>query len=126
MNLQSSQALTIEMPKEDTVIIKARSVMRILLSLGIMVAAVISIGLASLIYPFAPRQSSSVRFDGFIVLPSRRLPSVLDYMTFNGLDLFGAGTSIGNLFKVTIDAGELGTGKVVAELTDVAGVHGVA
>jgi DNA-binding beta-propeller fold protein YncE len=108
------------------VIIEARSVKRTLLILGIMAAAVTFIGLASLIYPFAPSQSSAIRFDGFIVLPSRTSLSVLDYMTLNGRDLFVTGTSIGSLFKVKIDPGEQGTGKAVMELTDAAGVHGVA
>ncbi len=44
-----------------------------LLTLGITVVTVTSIGLAALIYPSAPSQSSSIRFDGFIVLPRRTL-----------------------------------------------------
>ena len=112
--------------KENTVIIKARSVKRMLLTLGVTVVSVTSIGLTALIYPSAPSQSSSVRFDGFIVLPKRNLLSILDYMTLNGRDLFVAGTSTGSLFKVKIDAGEQGTGKAVMELTGANGVHGVA
>jgi DNA-binding beta-propeller fold protein YncE len=108
------------------VIIKARSVKRTLLTVGIIAVAVTSIGLASLIYPFAPSQSSSIRFDGFIVLPSRNSLSVLDYMTLNGGDLFVAGTSIGSLFKVKIDPNDRGTGKPVMELTGAPGVHGLA
>ena len=106
-------------------IIKNRSVKRILLIVGLITAVVTSMSLASLIYPFAPSQSSSIRFDGFIVLPSRASLSVLDYMTLNGGDLFVAGTSIGRLFKVKLDPAQQGTGKVVAELADAAGVHGV-
>jgi len=108
------------------VIIRARSLKWILLILGIMAAAAMSISLALLIYPFAPSQSSSIRFDGFIVLPSRTPLSVLDYMTMNGRDLLVTGTSIGSLFKVKIDPDERGTGKAAMELTGTPGVHGVA
>jgi len=111
---------------ENTVIIKARSVKRMLLTLGVTVVIVTSIGLAALIYPSTPSQSRSVRFDGFIVLPRRNLLSVLDYMTLNGRDLLVAGTSLDSLFKVKIDPGEQGTGKAVMELTGASGVHGVA
>jgi len=97
-----------------------------LLTLGVTVVIVTSIGLAALIYPSTPSQSSSVRFDGFIVLPRRTSLSVLDYMTLNGRDLFVAGTSIGSLFKVKLDPGELGTGKAVIELAGALDIHGVA
>jgi DNA-binding beta-propeller fold protein YncE len=110
----------------NTVTIKARSVKRKLLTLGITLVGVALAGLAAFSYPFAPSQSSSLRFDGFIVLPSRTLLSVLDYMTWNGRDLLVAGTSIGSLFKVTIDPRQQGTGKVTMELTGAAGVHGAA
>jgi DNA-binding beta-propeller fold protein YncE len=103
-----------------------QSVKRTLLTLGITVVAVASIGLAALIYPSAPSQSSSIRFDGFIILPRRTSLSVLDYMILNGRDLFVTGTSIGSLFKVKIDPNERGTGKAVMELTGAPGVHGVA
>jgi DNA-binding beta-propeller fold protein YncE len=118
--------VSIETRRKNTVIIKARSVKRMLLTLGITVVAVTSIGLAALIYPSAPSQSSSIRFDGFIVLPRRTSLSVLDYMTLNGRDLFVTGTSIGSLFKVKIDPDEQGTGKAVMELTGAPGVHGLA
>ena len=107
-------------------IIKAPSVKRTLLILGITVVAVTSIGLVGLIYPSEPSQSSSVRFDGFIVLPRRTALNVLDYMTLNSSDLFVTGTSIGSLFKVKIDPDEKGTGRAVMELTGAPGVHGVA
>ena len=97
-----------------------------LLILGVTVAAVTSMGLAALIYPFAPSESSSIRFDGFIVLPRRSSLSVLDYMTLNGRDLFVAGTSIGSLFKIKLDPGEHGTGKAVMELAGAPDIHGVA
>jgi DNA-binding beta-propeller fold protein YncE len=102
-----------------------RNVKRIFLALGITAAAVTSLGLAALIYPFTPGQSSSVRFEGFIVLPSRAALSVLDYMTFNGSDLYVAGTSPGSLFKAKIGT-NIGTNPTVMELRDAAGVHGVA
>jgi YVTN family beta-propeller protein len=94
--------------------------------LGIGVAVVAVIGLAWLVYPAEPSQSSSMRFDGFIVLPTRAYLSVLDYLTLNGRDLFIAGTSIGSLFKVRIDPGDPGTGEVVRDLMGADGVHGVA
>jgi hypothetical protein len=96
-----------------------------LLTLGITVVAFTSIGLAALIYPSAPSQSRSVRFDGFIVLPRRTPLSVLDSVTFNSRDLFVTDTSTGSLFKVKIDADQQGTGKAVMELTGASGVHGV-
>lgn len=105
---------------------KAQTVKRTLLILGITAAAVTSISLAALIYPFAPSHSAFVRFDGFIVLPRRTSLSVLDYVTLNGPDLFVAGTSIGSLFKVKIDHSGQGTGKAVMELRGAPGVHGVA
>jgi DNA-binding beta-propeller fold protein YncE len=98
---------------------------RMLLILGITAAAVASIALASLIYPSAPGRSSSMRFDGFIVLPTRTSLSVLDYLTFNGRDLFVAGTSVGSLFKVRIDSDGRSAGNIT-ELTGANGVHGVA
>src|SRR5260221_12696839 len=101
------------MPNETTVIITSQSVKRTLLIVETVAAGVTFMGLASLIYAFAPSQSSSLRFDGFIVLPRRTSLSVLDYMTFNGRDLFVAGTSIGSLFKVKIDPGQQGTGTAV-------------
>ncbi|MCU1259998.1 MAG: hypothetical protein JWO80_2883 [Bryobacterales bacterium] len=106
--------------------IKARTIKRIPLILGITVIAVTSLSLASLIYPSAPSPSRYLRFDGFIVLPTHKSLNVLDYMTLNGPDLFVAGTSIASLFKVKIDPDEQGTGKVVQELTGAPGVHGVA
>jgi len=112
------------------VIIKARSVKRMLLTLGITVAAVTSTGLAALIYISAPtfrtQSVTSMRFDGFIVLPSRASLSLLDYMAVNGRDLFVAGTWPGGLSKVRIDAEEQGTRKAVLELTTPPGTHGVA
>lgn len=96
------------------------------LVVGLMVVAVTSVGLASLIYPSVPSRSSSMSFDGFIVLPMRASLNVLDYLTLNGRDLFIAGTSLGSVFKVEIDPGDQRTGKLVAELTGAKGVHGVA
>jgi DNA-binding beta-propeller fold protein YncE len=106
--------------------IKVSKINRMLLTLGIMVVAVTSIGLASLIYPSAPGRSSSMRFDGFIVLPTRTSLNILDYLTLNGRDLFVAGTSLGSLFKIEIDPNKQGTGKTVMELMGATGVHGVA
>jgi DNA-binding beta-propeller fold protein YncE len=93
---------------------------------GLMVLGVTSVGLASLIYPSVPSRSSSMRFDGFIVLPTRASLNVLDYLTLNGRDLFIAGTSSGSVFKVEIDPGDQRTGELVAELRGSKGVHGVA
>jgi DNA-binding beta-propeller fold protein YncE len=106
--------------------IKAGRIGRIMLFLSITVVAIASLGLVSLVYTSAPGRSSSMRFDGFIALPARASLNVLDYLTFNGRDLFVAGTSAGSVFKVEIDPHEQGTGRTVMELRGASGVHGVA
>jgi DNA-binding beta-propeller fold protein YncE len=98
----------------------------VLLTVGGIVLAVVFSGLTTIICPLAPGPSVSMRFDGFIVLPTRGMLNVLDYMALQDHDLFLAGTSLNRLFKIKIDSSERATGKTIAELPGVDGVHGVA
>jgi YVTN family beta-propeller protein len=110
----------------DIVHDKLRRIVRAMQIVGITMAAAVAVGLTWLVYPAQPSRSSSMRFDGFIVLPTRACLSVLDYLTLDGRDLFVAGTSIDTLFKVRIEPGEQGTGEAVRDLMRADGVHGVA
>jgi DNA-binding beta-propeller fold protein YncE len=102
------------------------NIKRIFLSTGILLLVTASAALAWLIYPATPGSSRSLRFDGFIVLPQRTSLNVLDYLTFNGRDLFVAATSLNSLFRISTDPNQAGRNQAVGELTGAAGVHGVA
>jgi DNA-binding beta-propeller fold protein YncE len=88
--------------------------------------AIVSIGLAYLIYPARPAHSRFMGFDGFILLPKGGILNVLDYLTLNAGALLIADESTGSVFKIAVDAGPNGTGETVMELRAAPSVHGVA
>src|ERR1700722_14660736 len=56
-----------------------------------------------LIYPGTPSKASSLIFQGYVPLPSRRVLSVLDYLTVNDDMLYVTGESTGDVYRVHIN-----------------------
>jgi DNA-binding beta-propeller fold protein YncE len=79
-----------------------RKVFRLLLAtLGVCLVAIVSFGLW-LVIPGEPRSTSSLRFDGYILLPKGKFLNVLDYISFSGSDLFVTSESDGSVFKADL------------------------
>ena len=60
-----------------------------------------------LIFPGTPRSTSSLKFEGFVLLPKDRragLLTVLDYLTLSGKDLFVTNISTGTVYKIPLHA----------------------
>jgi DNA-binding beta-propeller fold protein YncE len=105
---------------------KPLPVVRVLWTTLVVFLAVVSIGLAYLIYPGRPAHSRFVDFDGFIMLPKGGILNVLDYLTLNDRALLIAGESTGSVFKIALDAEPQGTGKTVMEFRGAPSLHGIA
>jgi YVTN family beta-propeller protein len=60
-----------------------------------------------LIFPGTPRSASSLKFEGFVLLPKdgrAGLLTVLDYLTLSGKDLFVTNISSGTVYKIPLHA----------------------
>jgi DNA-binding beta-propeller fold protein YncE len=80
----------------------------------------------SLIYPGTPGAARSLKFQGYIPLPTGAGLNVLDYLTVNRADLFVTNVSSGSVYKIALHGAALPS---VADITVLAGPpspHGVA
>jgi hypothetical protein len=80
-----------------------------------MLAAAIA-GAGYLMYPGTPSHASSLVFQGYVLLPSNRVLSVLDYLMVKDDKLFVAGESTGDVYRVQIRKDSLPTAADVAIL----------
>jgi len=83
---------------------------------------------AMLIIPGRPRNSISLRFDGYIVLPkvkSDGAVTMLDYLTVFGDDLFVTSVSTGAVYKIGLRAHALPESADVSVLESEPAAHGV-
>src|SRR3981081_1982986 len=78
-----------------------------------------------LIYPGTPGTSASMKFQGYIPLPSATTLSVLDYLTVDEDRLFVTGESSGDLYKIQLAGSSLPTVADVSRLTGEPATHGV-
>ena len=77
-----------------------KKLMKIVLgSLGVTAMAAIAVA-GYLVYPGAPSNASSLTFKGYVLLPSNRVLSVLDYLTVSDDTLFVTGESSGDVYRV--------------------------
>jgi YVTN family beta-propeller protein len=92
-------------------------------SLGVM--AVVAIAVAGyLIYPGTPSSASSLKFQGYVPLPSATVLSVLDYLTVNDDKLFVTGESTGDVYRVQLRKDSLPAVADVTKLTGEPAAHG--
>lgn len=104
----------------------ARSIGRIALW-GLVALFLIAAGFAAvLIYPGTPGSARSLKFQGFVQLPSRGWLSVLDYLTVSGRDLFVTSVTSGDVYKVALDSTSPPTEPRIATLAGPPAAHGVA
>jgi DNA-binding beta-propeller fold protein YncE len=68
-------------------------------SLGVTATAVIAVA-GYLTYPGTPSSASSLIFKGYVLLPSNKILSVLDYLTVSDDTLFVTGESSGDVYRV--------------------------
>jgi DNA-binding beta-propeller fold protein YncE len=68
-------------------------------SLGAAATAAIAVA-GYLTYPGTPSSASSLIFKGYVLLPSKRVLSVLDYLTVSDDTLFVTGESSGDVYRV--------------------------
>ena len=93
--------------------------------IGSCLAAAIAVA-AWFIYPGTPGEATSLRFQGYVLLPSAGVLSVLDYMTLQGDRLFVTAESTGNVYRIRVARGSLPTRADVARLDGEPAAHGVA
>jgi len=80
------------------------------------------------VFPGTPGIASSLKFEGFVLLPKDRragLLTVLDYLTLNGKDLFVTNISTGTVYKIPTRAEGLPTGRDVSMFQAEPAAHGV-
>lgn len=79
-----------------------KKVFQILLS-SMAVLLVLAAGFALwLVIPGKPSRAGSLSFDGYISLPKAKLLNVLDYISFDGTDLFVTSESDGSVYKADL------------------------
>jgi DNA-binding beta-propeller fold protein YncE len=78
-----------------------------------------------LIYPGTPSSSTSLRFKGYIPLPSDSVLSVLDYLTVNEGKLFVTNESTGDVYRIQLRKDSLPTLVDVSKLAVDPAAHGV-
>ncbi len=80
----------------------------------------------SLIYPGTPGAARSLKFQGYIPLPTGAGLNVLDYLTVNGADLFVTNVSSGSVYKITLRGAALPSAADITVLAGPPSPHGVA
>jgi len=78
-----------------------------------------------LIYPGTPGNAASLRFQGYVPLPSDSVLSILDYLTVNDGNLFVTSESTGDVYRVKIRKDSLPSAADVARLPGEPMAHGV-
>jgi YVTN family beta-propeller protein len=81
---------------------------------------------ASLIYPGTPGAARSLKFQGYIPLPSSGGLNVLDYLTVNGPDLFVTNVTSGSVYKIALPSPALPSAADITVLAGPPSPHGVA
>ncbi len=104
----------------------ARSIGRIALW-GLVALFLIAAGFAAvLIYPGTPGPARSLKFLGYVQLPSHGWLNVLDYLTVSGRDLFVTSVTSGDVYKIALDSTSPPTEPRIATLAGPPAAHGVA
>ncbi|HWX32632.1 MAG TPA: hypothetical protein VNZ53_35030 [Steroidobacteraceae bacterium] len=93
-------------------------------SLGVGLAVAIALA-GYLIYPATPGHAASLVFQGYVLLPSNRVLSVLDYLTVKDDKLFVTGESTGDVYRIQIHKDSLPTAADVVKLHGEPAAHGV-
>jgi YVTN family beta-propeller protein len=93
-------------------------------SLGVIAVAAIAVA-GYLIYPGTPSSASSLKFQGYVPLPSDTMLSVLDYLTVNDDKLFVTGESTGDVYRVQLRKDSLPAAADVTKLAGAPATHGV-
>jgi YVTN family beta-propeller protein len=95
--------------------------------LGCLVALILIVGAfaAWLIYPGSPGPATSLKFQGYILLPKGRTLNVLDYLTVSGSNLFVTDESAGNVYKVGLREGTLPSPADISVFALEPATHGV-
>jgi YVTN family beta-propeller protein len=96
----------------------------VLASLGVIAAVAIAIA-GYLIYPGTPSSASSLKFQGYVPLPSNGMLSVLDYLTVNDDKLFVTNESTGDVYRVRLPKDSLPAAADVTKLAGEPAAHGV-
>jgi YVTN family beta-propeller protein len=78
-----------------------------------------------LVYVAEPEVARSVQFRGFVLLPSRALVTILDYLTVSGRRLFVTDESTGSVYKIDLDSEGLPQSSAVSEFSSEPSAHGV-
>src|SRR5882762_4314054 len=93
---------------------------------GLAAAATATVVVAGyLIYPGTPGNAASLRFQGYVPLPSDSVLSILDYLTVNDGKLFVTSESTGDVYRVQIGKDSLPSAADVARLPGEPMAHGV-
>jgi YVTN family beta-propeller protein len=103
------------------------AVKAVLWTLAIAVIALLSLVVWQ-IFPGTPGIATSLKFEGFVVLPKDRragLLTVLDYLTLNGNDLFVTNVSTGTVYKIPLHAEGLPAASDVSMFQLEPAAHGV-
>jgi YVTN family beta-propeller protein len=81
--------------------------------------------LAALIVPGTPSRGASLKFEGYVPLPSHSMLSVLDYLTVSDRNLFVTNASTGAVYRIALRDGRLPAPADVSELPSGGNSHGV-
>jgi DNA-binding beta-propeller fold protein YncE len=81
---------------------------------------------AALVYPGSPGAARSLKFQGYVQLPSRGWLSVLDYMTVSGRGLFVTSVTSGDVYRIALDSTSQPMDARIATLAGPPAAHGVA
>ena len=73
-----------------------------------------------------PGPARSLKFQGYVQLPSRGWLSVLDYLTVDGRNLFVTSVTSGDVYKIALDSRSPPTAARIATLPGPPAAHGVA
>ena len=96
--------------------------------IGAMVGAVVlggGVWLTVLVVPGTPSRGTSLKFEGYVPLPSHSSLSVLDYLTISDRNLFVTNASTGAVYRVALQDGRLPAAADVSELPSEGQSHGV-
>jgi DNA-binding beta-propeller fold protein YncE len=96
---------------------------------GAALLAAVAVVAVMLVFPSAPKPTTSLHFVGFIRLPRQTRAgalSILDYLTVEGRSLFVASESAGGVYRVPLSEGPLPFDPGIGWLAGPPAAHGVA
>ncbi len=76
--------------------------------------------------PGTPSHANTLRFDGYILLPSQKFLSVLDYVTLHDNQVYVTGESSGDVYKITLPSDGAPASATMATMAGLPAAHGVA